>query len=130
MREVGEGVGLVENSARIQCIKQLSALNPVVAAHGGEYSRQNHANATEMAERNMTAKQIVQLLADDAAYAKFTAEVATKQEAQAKAATANDNMAVAKTPAPHLAAGVPSTTVAANDLQLDGKVANTQRQVG
>jgi len=120
----------LDNSARIQCIKQLSVLNPVVAAHGGEYSRQNRANASEMVERRMTAKQIVQLLADEDAYTKFTAEVAAKQEAQAKAATANDNAALPKAPAPHLAAGMPSTMVAANDLQLDGKVSQTHRQVG
>lgn len=75
----------LDTAAQIELVKQLVAIVPTVAAHGGQYNRLNAPIAAAIVEQKMSPKAVVQLLNNDAKFTAFADEVNSKQKA-AKAA--------------------------------------------
>ncbi len=88
----------LDAAARTDLVKQLVAVMPTVAANGGQYNRLVTPVAKEMVSKNMTAKQVVQLLNNDQAFTALAGEVSAKQQA-AKAALLKDQPKHAEKPA-------------------------------
>lgn len=135
----------LDRDARVQAIRHLVAVMPAVAAKGGLYNHLAQPIAAEMVERNLSTKQVVQLLGNNASFTQLSREVAEKISqkgtAVAKANVSNDNAALhpaaqqtqaamSSAEAAYHHADKPMSKVAANDVQLNGKATSTQLQVG
>lgn len=81
LKQADAGQMTLEPAQRAQIFKGLIALVPSVAQHGGEYNRLATPIANAMADKKMTAVQVVQLLNNHEAFTKFAAEVSAKQKA-------------------------------------------------
>lgn len=131
---------------RVEALRELIGVMPNVVAHGGVYNRLVRPIAEEMVTREMSAKQVVQLLADERGFTMLTDEVSRKREAalkeaKAKAAAEDAPPATAKTTATPVApvaapaatgetkaesayhaAEKPQLAVVSGDRQHEGKV--------
>ena len=106
-------------SQRIDLTKQLIAVMPNVASHGGIYNRLVTPIAAEIHERKLNASQIVELLSNDTKFAALAAEVSAKQQAIA-AKAAEGKKALVEGKASHVAAGKAEAT---NDAKGKAEVA-------
>jgi hypothetical protein len=129
LKKADAGELKLDAQARVELYKQLIAVMPSVAAHGGQYNRLTAPIAKEMATREMTAKQVVQLLGDEAGFQIFAKEVFEKQAAAAKAKEAAvaahpHPVAVSKAEGAYHAAEKPAMAVVGHKA-LEGTVAHT-----
>lgn len=81
LKKADAGELQLDKAARVDAIRQLVAIMPNVAAHGGQYNRLVTPVAAEIVERKMTAIQVVQLLNNEQAFTALAAEVTAKQKA-------------------------------------------------
>ncbi len=140
----------IDDIERTKDWRELVGVRPEVAAHGASFNRLAAADANEIVAKHMKLKEGLQLVNDDAAFTAFSKDVAAKQadaekavaQAPATPVAANKNTHAAND---HTAAASPKTTVlpgatihhqaapmatvAANDIEHQGRIASQQRAI-
>lgn len=133
--EETRGVQL-DPATKLMMIRQLVACMPAVASNGGMYNRLTLPVAEAIMDKNLSVKETMQLLGNDAAFGKLAAEVQAEQkkaiEAIKESAPAPGHAPIAaatgmgtKVDATHLSAGRPSLTIA--NAAHEGRVAQLQK---
>ena len=84
----------LEPAQKLQLVKQLVAVQPSVAAHGGVYNTLVTPVATEIMDRKLSVKDTLKLINNDVEFTAIASTAAQKQKAALAAAQAT------KTPAP------------------------------
>lgn len=83
LKKADAGELQLQGDKRAEMVRQLVAVVPSVAAHGGVYNRLGGAVAQEIVARQMTTQQTLQLLNDDKAFTAFAEQVNAKMAAAA-----------------------------------------------
>jgi hypothetical protein len=119
---------------KVALVKQLVAVVPSVAAHGGEYNKLAAPVAEAIVAKNLSTRETMKLIANEAQFMALATEVADKQKADA--AVVADAAPVAEKPAikpmqheAHHAAGKPQMAIHAKDAHHQGTVATQQKAV-
>lgn len=100
LKKAERGELKLDHGAKISALKQLLAVKPTIAKNGGIYSRLNATMAEEIVQRNMSTKQVVQLLDNETAFDAFTSDISAKFEAQKAIAKASASSKEAMAAAP------------------------------
>lgn len=117
-------------SQQLGLVKQLVAAMPAASVHKGMGNALVTQSATEMLERKMSVKQMVQLLSNDTQFTQFLAEVSAKNEAQAAIAKAQHSAKA--TPVEVVGAPkmeVPSTRITADAREHKGMMHARERAI-
>ena len=83
LKNAESGIAPLEPRAKFECVKELVAVVPAVAANGGKYNRLASPVAAAIVEKNMSVKDTMHLLNDAAAFNTFATDVKAKMDAAA-----------------------------------------------
>lgn len=132
LKQADAGALTLDTEARAQLIKQMIAVMPNVAAHGGLYHKLVAPMADTLVERKMSAAQVAQLLGNEQNFNAFADEIAAKQKAAQSVAAPSQvasPMPQTKAEAAYAATEKPAPMVSGSHKAVQGTVAGHQLQI-
>jgi hypothetical protein len=128
------GQAVLPADQKVEAVRQLVATVPSVATHGGYYNKLAAPVAEAIVAKNLSTRETMKLIANEAQFMALATEVADKQKAAA--AVVADAAPVADKPAikpmqheAHYEAGKPQMAIHAKDAHHQGTVATQQKAV-